>query len=340
VNIMLKVGIVGFGFMGRMHYRCWRELADVQVAAICEADPAALADTGRGNIAGADDAVDLTGVHLYADLAEMLAREKLDAVSITLPTFLHARTTLQALASGLHVLCEKPMALDLADGSRMIEAAERSGRVLQIGHCVRFWPEYAKARETIASGQYGRVLAATFQRLAATAARRPASWFMNDEKSGGMPLDLHIHDSDFVQHAFGMPRAVQSGGVAGPGGSLLHMVTRYLYDDGRLITAEGGWAMMPSCPFEMRFHVILEKGTIDYDFQRKPTLRVCPAEGEALVPECPAGDGYSHQVAHFARRVRGESVPPMIAPQDAWNSLRIIAAERESIRTGREVAIR
>jgi len=226
VTAMLKVGILGFGFMGRMHYRCWRALEGVEVVAICEADPAALRDTGRGNIAGASDAVDLEGVRLYADLGEMLRQEPLDAVSVTVPTHLHARCTLQALASGLHVLCEKPMAIDLADGRRMIDAAERSGRVLQIGHCVRFWPEYAKAREIIASGAHGRVQAATFQRLAATAARRPASWYMNDAISGGMPLDLHIHDTDFVQYAFGMPRAVQSSGVTSAAGRLVHMLTR------------------------------------------------------------------------------------------------------------------
>jgi predicted dehydrogenase len=336
---MLQVGIVGFGFMGRMHYRCWRELADVQVVAICEADPRAFDDTGRGNIAGAEAAVDLTGVRLYDDLGRMLAAERLDAVSLTLPTFLHADATVQVLEAGMHVLCEKPMALELADGRRMIEAARRCGRVLQIGHCIRFWPEYAQTREILATGQYGRVLAASFQRLAATAARRSTSWFMNDQRSGGMPLDLHIHDTDFIQSVFGMPRAVTSGGVAGPSGSLLHMSTRYLYGDDRLITAEGGWAMMPSYPFQMRFHVVLERATIDFDFQRKPALRVCPAEGEALAPECAAGDGYQHQIAHFARRVRGEDVPPVIGAEDAWNSLRIVAAERESIRTGREVSL-
>ena len=85
----------------------------------------------------------------------------------------------------------------------MIDAAERSGKMLQIGHCIRFWPEYAKAKQIVRCGEYGRVMAATFQRLSATAARKAGSWYTEEKHSGGMPLDLHIHDTDFIQYLFG-----------------------------------------------------------------------------------------------------------------------------------------
>jgi len=336
----LRVGIAGFGFMGRMHYRCWKTLDGVRVTAVCDADPDALADAGtsRGNIAGAEGDVDLAGVQVYGDFEQMIAEEPLDAVSITVPTYLHAPSTIAALDAGLHVLCEKPMALSLADGTRMIKAAERSGKVLQIGHCIRFWPEYAKAKEIIDSGEHGRVIAATFERLAATAARGPQSWFSDEKLSGGVALDLHIHDTDFVQYLFGVPRAVCSGGVPGPGGGLAHIATRYCYDD-KLVTAEGGWAMMPGFGFEMRFHVAMERATITYDFLRKPALRLIPAEGDPIEPPCEEGDGYARQIAHFARRVRGQEVPPVTTLQESWDSLRIVEAERESVRTGKKVCL-
>jgi predicted dehydrogenase len=338
---MLRVGIVGFGFMGRMHYRCWRELADVDVVAICDPDPHAMDDAGknRGNIAGAEGAVDLNRTKIHTDLARMLADEQLDAVSITVPTHLHATYTLEALKAGVHVLCEKPMARHLAEGLHMIEAAEDRGKILQIGHCIRFWPEYAKAKEMIDSGQHGRVLAATFQRLAATAWRKVGSWFADEELSGGMPLDLHIHDTDFIQYLFGMPRSVCSSGASDATGGLAHLVTSYAYDDGKLVTAEGGWAMVPAYGLDMRFHVVLERATIAYDLRHTPALRLFTAEGETLVPDCGKGDGYSRQIAHFAQQVRGESVAPVITPQQAWNSLRIVEAERESARSGGKVAI-
>ena len=328
--------------MGRTHHRCWRQLQDVAVTAVCDADPHALEDAAksRGNIAGVEGDIDLAGVKIYGNLEQMLRREQLDAVSITVPTHLHAASTIVALDAGLHVLCEKPIALNLADGKQMIEAAERHGKVLQIGHCVRFWPEYAKAKEIVDSCRYGRVIAAAFYRLSATAARKSHSWFVNEELSGGMPLDLHIHDTDFIQFLFGMPSAVCSSGVTGAeGGGLAHMVTRYGYDDDKLVVAEGGWAMMPSYGFDMRFHLVLERATVAFDFQRKPPLRICPAEGEALMPPCGDGDGYSRQIAHFARQIRGESVPPILTPQDALNSLRIVLAERESAETGCKIRL-
>jgi len=313
----------------------------VDVVGICETDPGAMAGSakGRGNIAGAEGEVDLRGVGIYSDIGEMFARGRLDAVSITVPTHLHAPWTIAALEAGLHVLCEKPMALNLADGERMIEAADRSGKILQIGHCIRFWPEYAKAKEIIDGGAHGRVIAATFQRLAATAHAKTGSWFTHEDQSGGMALDLHIHDTDFVQHLFGLPRAVRSHGAPTPGGGLAHMVTHYRYDDDRLVTAEGGWAMTRSFGFEMRFLIVLERATIAFDHARRPTLRLCPADGDVIAPPLAEGDGYSRQIEHFVRRIRGESVPPVITPRQAWDSLRIVEAERESARKGTEVSV-
>ncbi|OGV70706.1 MAG: hypothetical protein A2283_16615 [Lentisphaerae bacterium RIFOXYA12_FULL_48_11] len=337
----MKVGIIGFGFMGRMHYRCWKAMEGVEVAAICDADPHAVTDPNKnkGNIAGAVGDVDLQNISVYSDPSKMFADKKLDAVSITVPTFLHAPWTIKALEAGLHVLCEKPMALNLSEGKAMIDAAKRSGKVLQIGHCIRFWPEYVKAKDIIESGTYGRVIAATFQRLAATARSKEGSWFSNEAKSGGMVLDLHIHDTDFVQYLFGMPGSVCSHGVTIPGAGLSHVVTHYCYSDDKLVTAEGGWEMMPSFGFEMRFLIALEKATISFDHRRQPTLKVCPVGGEVFTPPLGNGDGYSRQIEYFVRIIRGESVPSVITSQQALDSLRIVEAERESVQKGKRVNI-
>ncbi len=110
---MLRVGIIGFGFMGRMHFRCWKALADVQVAAVCDADPHALDDAAktRGNIAGAEGDVDLADVKFYGDPEQMIRREQLDAVSSPCHASASHRQH-RGPEAGLHVLCEKPMALN------------------------------------------------------------------------------------------------------------------------------------------------------------------------------------------------------------------------------------
>ena len=330
---MQKLGIAGFGFMGRTHYRCWKSIGNVEIAAICDLNLEVQQEAQvSGNIEKADAVIDLSGLHLYNDFDKMLADEKLDAVSITLPTFLHADYSIKALSAGVNVLCEKPMALNVEDCMRMIAASEQSGKLLQIGQCVRFWPEYAAAKEIIDSGRYGKVVAATFQRLSAAPSWSMDNWIMDEKLSGGMALDLHIHDSDFVQYLFGAPEAVCSYGAKGPDGGLRHIITQYLYDDKvKVVTAEGSWAMSPTFGFEMSFNIMLEKATLVYDMTREPVFMVCPLEGKEYTPEMEAGDCWLLEIVHFARALNGEKIERVTTLEQSMNSVKIVLAEKESV---------
>jgi 1,5-anhydro-D-fructose reductase (1,5-anhydro-D-mannitol-forming) len=339
---MLKVGIVGFGFMGRMHFRCWHVRDDAKVVAVCDANPNIKEDTQRavGNIEGAASAIDFDGIEVFTDFDEMIEKAGLDAISLTLPTYLHAEFSERAMSRGVHVLCEKPMALSVADCERMIKASRTSGRVLQIGHCVRFWPEYAKAKEIVDSGEYGKVVAATFQRLGSPPGWSLDNWFVDEKRSGGVALDLHIHDTDYVQYLLGMPQAVCSHGAIGPQGQLIHIVTQYVYRDDQVVTAEGGWGMTPGFGFEMSFNLVLEKATVVYDLTREPALRICPSQGEVFTPDVAPDDGYIREIDHFARSIQGQAVPTVITLEQSRDSVKIVEAEKESIRRRERVAIR
>jgi predicted dehydrogenase len=137
-----------------------------------------------------------------------------------------------------------------------------------------------------------------------------------------------------------MPKVVSSRGVKGPSGDFDHIVTQYIYEDGKVITAEGGWLMTPGFGFEMSFNLMLEKATIVYDCTREPAFKVCPAEGDAFMPEVEAGDGYSLEIAHFVKAVGGESVAEITTPSQSLDSVRVVLAERQSAQSGREVEIR
>jgi predicted dehydrogenase len=326
--------------MGRMHFANWGKCAQARVVAICDTDPDIIEHSKKagGNIEGADKAVDFDSLTLYADYDKMLA-DNVDAVSITLPTFLHESYAIKALEAGVHVLCEKPMALDQGSCDRMIAAADRSGKVLQIGHCIRFWPEYVKTKEMIDSGEYGKVISATFQRLGSAPNWGAEDWFAKDDRSGGVAMDLHIHDSDYVQYLFGMPKAVQSFGSPASGQAMKCVVTRYAYGDDKLVTAEGSWAMSPSFGFEMSFNVVMEKATILYDCSRTPSFRVCPAQGDAFTPEVVPGDGYSLEIEHFAGLVTGQVMPEVITLQQSADSIRLVKAEIESVKKQSEIRL-
>jgi len=153
---------------------------------------------------------------------------------------------------------------------------------------------------------------------------------MNEKRSGGMALDLHIHDTDFVQYLFGMPHAVYSTGAKNAAGSLVHIVTQYFYDDDKVVTAEGGWSMMPSFGFQMSFNIAMEEATLVYDLTREPTFRLCPADKEASTPEVPAGDGWSVEIEHFAKKIRGEKLEQVTTLVQSMNSVKIVEAQKQS----------
>jgi 1,5-anhydro-D-fructose reductase (1,5-anhydro-D-mannitol-forming) len=338
---MLKIGIIGLGFMGKMHFRCWKSLPDVQLTAICDIDPQKFASTAgaAGNIAGAEQPLDFSGVSFFTDAREMFRQVQLDAVSITLPTYLHAEYTTLALQSGVNVLCEKPMALTIADCQGMIAAAEKTGKLLQIGHCIRFWPQYATAKQIIDSGEYGAVRAATFQRLSATPTWAWNGWLMDGQRSGGAILDMHIHDSDYVQYLFGLPPAVFTRAARGPSGDLDHSLTSYLYPDGKVVTAEGGWMMAPGFGFEMSFNIVLDKATLVFNSNLSPSLKLSPQSGGELFPVCEDGDGYIHEIRHFAALLAGQDRPAILTPNQSLDSVRLVQAERASALTGAIVSL-
>jgi 1,5-anhydro-D-fructose reductase (1,5-anhydro-D-mannitol-forming) len=340
---MIRVGVVGLGFMGKTHFNCYKTMKGVKVAAVCDVDVKKLrgASGAAGNLAGAEKPLDFSGVELYTNFDEMLAKAKLDAVSITLPTWLHAEHTVKALNAGLHVMCEKPMALDLAQCRKMISAMNQSGRVLQIGHCIRFWPEYVRAREIMRSGKFGKVKAASFRRLSSSPVWSWDNWMLDGNRSGGALMDLHIHDTDYVQYVFGMPKAVRTHGMVGPSGKLDYVSTNYLYENKRMvITAEGATIMRPSFGFEMSFNILLEHATIVYDYTRPVPFKICLDKGKPVVPKMDQRSGHMLELMHFVKKLKGEAVPRVLTPEDSLNSIKIILAEEQSAIKGKEIRIK
>jgi predicted dehydrogenase len=339
---MVRVGIVGFGFMGRTHLNCFRVLRGVRVVSICDSEEARLKGSVKitGNIAGSEVGLDFSGVALYTDFEKMLAEQELDAVSITLPTYMHRDFTVKALDAGVHVLCEKPMAMRVGHCKEMIEAAKASRNVLQIGHCIRFWPEYAVTQRIVKSGKYGRVLAASFRRISPVPGWSWENWLINAQKSGGAIMDMHIHDADYIQYLFGLPAAVKSQAVVGPSGGFDYVATQYVYKDRKIVAAEGGFVMSPGFKFEISFVISLEKATLVYDCRYRPTLLLCSAKGKSITPKIESGDGWSREIAHFIKKITGEKMPQIISPLDSLNAVKIVLAEKQSARTKKEVKIR
>ncbi len=295
---MVRMGLVGMGFMGQQHFAIHQSLDNVELVAVCDENPAKVAEVVPavgGNIGEATD-LDLSAQHRYVCLEDMLANEELDCVDVCAPTYCHADVAVAALEAGCHCIVEKPMGRTVEDCDRMISAAEATGRMLFVGQCIRFWPEYEVLAEMVSNGDLGRVASAKFTRLSPPPTWSEGGWLLDSELSGGALLDL-------------------------------------------LCTAEGGWAMPPTVPFEMGFQVLGDKGLLELSLANDPPLTFYPTEGEPYTPDYVQQAGYEREIMYFVDCMENDRPPQRVTPQSARQAVELVLAEQQSAQTGQIVAI-
>jgi predicted dehydrogenase len=332
---MVNIAILGAGFMGGTHARALAKLPDVNIVGISSRS--------------LDEAASLAqevGAAPYDDAMSLLHAPGVEAVSITLPTFLHPEYTLAALAAGKHVLVEKPMALTVGECDAMIETAQRVERILMVGHVLRFWPEYQALVELVHSGELGRPLTATAARLCPPPSWSP--WFQDPALSGGEVLDLHIHDLDVLNWLFGEPQRLTSLGQRSPHGTWDVILTNVEYE-GVVCHAEGNAMMPESFPFTMLLRVLCERGTVEYSV-RASGAQVDSAGGgvnsllvyrDNAPPQAlpsASGDAYEIELAAFVEAVRCGTRPTQGTPEQGRLAVQTALAARASMESERPVS--
>lgn len=330
---MLRVGLIGLGFMGRGHLGYYKRLegegAPVKLVAVCDVEPARLdgRDIVTGNI-DVGNSVDLSGYAKYADYNEMIAREKLDYVDIALPTFLHAEAAVAAMKAGLHVLCEKPMARTVEECELMVDTARSTGKKLMTAHCLRFWPAYETLKGVIDSGRFGAVVSAYFFRGGGTPRWSWQNWLVDAARSGGCLLDQHVHDVDTINWLFGPPDAVTASGIVVVEGSGYDAVsTRYIYGDGKVVCAEDDWTINGEFGFDMQFRVNFRGGSVHFG---KGKLMIYPADGPAEEPALSKDDGYYREIRYFIDCIANDRPIEACPPESTRDTIVIATAEQAS----------
>lgn len=334
---VIRIGIIGLGFMGATHVRAWGKVSGARITALC--NPSGRHLDGdfsgvSGNVGGKEPVrLNMEAVTAYRDYAAMLADPDVDAIDICTPTHTHLDLALAAIAAGKHVICEKPMARTSIEAAQMCDAAQKAGRVLMPAMCLRFWPEWAWLKDAVTGGRYGKVLSARFTRIA-----EPPGWgrsvFLDGARSGGALLDLHIHDTDFVNYLFGVPLSVQSHGYSLLSGCIDHVVTRYEVACGAMVHAEGGWTMAAGFGFRMSYTVNFERATADYDLARGQDALRLSENGETKVISCEGPDGYEAQLACFTRAIQSRGAPTIVTAGDGVLSVKICELEQKSAIAG------
>jgi predicted dehydrogenase len=265
---MTRVGIVGVGFMGMVHYLTYQKLKGIEVVALCEQNPKRLAGDWtdiKGNFGPPGEQMDLSGLATYESAEELIGDSNVDLVDITLPPAAHADVAVAALQAGKHVFCEKPMAMNVADCDRMQRAAKEAERHLMIGHVLSFFPEYAWALREIRSGEHGQLLGGSFKRLISDPAWLTNYW--DAEAVGGPMLDLHIHDAQFIRLAFGMPSGVSTRGTV-RNGLPEHWHSLFEFPEKQCFAhATCGALPQAGRAFSHGFEIRLERATLMFDFE-------------------------------------------------------------------------
>lgn len=195
----LKVGVVGIGWAGQQHIKAYKDIEGVELVAVAamEADLLSSLKAEYGI------------PHTFARWEHLIELEGLDAVSVAVPTFLHAPIAVAALERGLHVLSEKPLARNGEEGRKMVEAARKAGRVLDVAFNHRRRGDIQKLKGIIDDGELGRPYYAKASWLRRQGIPMLGSWFTNPELAGGGPLaDIGVHVLDYSLHLLGEPKVL------------------------------------------------------------------------------------------------------------------------------------
>jgi predicted dehydrogenase len=339
---MIRIGIVGIGFMGWIHYLALQKVKGARLAAICSRDPKKRAGDWRsirGNFGPPGEKVDLAKVKKYEHIDSLLADPDVDMVDICNPTNLHPQTAIEALKAGKHVLVEKAIALDAKDADAMVAAAKKANKLLMVAHVLPFVPEYAFAVEAVRSGKYGKLLAAQFQRIIS----KPdwSAEIADASKTGGPAVDLHVHDTHFIGLICGVPSAVFATGVVEKG-TVVHLTTQYLYGkNGPSVICTSGAITMSGRPFIHSYEIYLEKATLVYPMISP--LKLLTADGKVTEPKLLGGGdpvtAFTAEIQAAVNAVAKRKEPDLLSGQLARDALVLCHKECESVLTGKAVAV-
>jgi predicted dehydrogenase len=328
---MIRVGVAGSGSMGRTHALALATIPDATVAAVLDDDPDHAAHLAA-----------LVGARPYTDLETMLATEELDAVDCCLPTPLHRHLVERAAAAGCHVICEKPMALSIADGQAMIAACRAAGTHLLMAQVVRFFPEYRRLAMARAEGQIGRPVSLTTLRQSAYPTGR-RGWFRDEAMSGGVLLDQMIHDFDWALQQLGPAQRVYARLVQRwePRPFAQGMAT-VRHTSGAISLITGTWGH-PG-PFATMVELAGDGGLLRYHSADSSPIQVTLLastgnEEDVPLPEYGvAEDPYRAQLAHFVEVIAGRAAP-LVQPEEALAALALALAARASAAANQPQAV-
>lgn len=330
---MLRIGLIGAGYMGSMHAACYQALVGEGVTVT------AVADVRREYAAKAAEAFQ---AKVYEDGMELIEQADVDAVDICLPTYLHAGFAVAAMKKGRAVFIEKPVCMKKEEMELLLKTEAETKVPVMVGQCIRLWSEYAWLKDAVTENVYGKVCSAVFKRVSPAPTWAWEGWLQKAECSGTVAMDMHIHDVDYVRYLLGDPKEVQAS-VSRDGEGMIQQIFAS-YDYGNLpVTIEACWDYPEAFPFEMYYRIKFEEATIVFSSSASPSLVVYPKTGGRIVPELEkefesendiGGNvsslgGYYNELKYFTDRLKASEQPSIATLAESVKSVELVLTEIE-----------
>jgi UDP-N-acetylglucosamine 3-dehydrogenase len=321
----MRVGLVGAGFMGGVHLDAYAGIPGVEVVGVADARI-------KAAVAGAE----IVGARPYASYEELVSAEDVEVVDVCLPTAFHRDLALRAAGEGRHVILEKPIARTMEDAQQILDAFSGDGPRLFVGHVVRFFPEYVGIKHKIEAGDLGTI------GVVRTSRRSPFllgwnDWYADWRVSGGVLLDLVIHDFDYLRWTLGEVERVYARGLLGREYNRLDYVLATLrFESGAIAHVEGHWGY-PG-PFNYSIEVAGSDALLTVDSTEPASLQLIGGDPEEI-PDLASGESpYTKELEHFIHCIAtGEE--PIVQAKDAREALRIGLAATQSVLTGEPITL-
>jgi len=335
----VRMCAIGTGRAGMVHATNFRwRTPRAELVAVVDADPE------RAALAAAE--LDLPG-RGFTTLAAALAATPIDAVVITTPTFTHAALVREAAGHGLHVLCEKPMALSLAECDSMMLACERAAVTLQLAFMRRFDPPFVEAKRDLDAGAIGDVV---MVRSLTRGPGLPPAWANDVKTSNGMLAEVNSHDFDAVRWLAGSEYVeVHARGAALKRPDLLATLPDF-YDVAVVsaVMANGAFGIIDGvCPseygYDARAEIVGSRGLLFAGDIRSPGAQRVTREGGAVGPHFTSwrerfAEAYRAEAAHFVESVQAGSAP-RVGGVDGRAAVAAVVAANRSLREGKAVRV-
>lgn len=325
------VAIIGGGFISNIHAQCYKNLG-IKIEAMADISEKVRQEFKKKY-----------NCKTYSSAEEMLENvsDNIDLVDICAPTFLHEEFILLALKHNKHVICEKPLSINIDFVENIIDKFENNNRYLMTAQVLRFWTEYVKIKEWLEEGVFGNIKLVSAMRLA----QHPKSeWFYNPKKSGGGIFELHIHDIDFLCYLFGDVKEVYANGSKDENESWDFINSSIKFKNGISASAQGIFGITDNYPFTANMKVIGDKATAEYslsaginldsDGKQSNSLILYRKGKEPIIENIKSKDAYELELEYFINCVKNNKKPEIVSLDSIKRTIKTINYLIKSLESG------